>query len=44
LRGWPSGCSHPTTEDLLEAERVGELSLKGFHRPITPFNVLRLKA
>jgi class 3 adenylate cyclase len=32
-----------TVEDLVEAEPVGELSLKGFHRPITAYNVLRLK-
>jgi len=31
-------------EDLVEAEPVGELSLKGFHRPITAYNILRLKA
>ncbi len=33
-----------TVEDLVEAEPVGELSLKGFHRPITTYNILRLKA
>jgi class 3 adenylate cyclase len=32
-----------TVEDLVEAEPVGELSLKGFHRPITAYNILRLK-
>ncbi len=32
-----------TVEHLVEAEPVGELSLKGFHRPITGYNVLRLK-
>src|SRR5437899_8940596 len=32
-----------TVEDLVEVEPVGELSLKGFHRPITAHNVLRLK-
>jgi class 3 adenylate cyclase len=32
-----------TVEDLVEAEPVGELSLKGFHRPVTGYNVLRLK-
>jgi len=31
-------------EDLVEAERVGELSLKGFHRPIGAHSVIRLKA
>jgi hypothetical protein len=30
-------------EDLVEAEPVGELPLKGFHRPITAYNILRLK-
>jgi adenylate cyclase len=30
-------------EELVEAEPVGELSLKGFHRPIAAFNILRLK-
>jgi adenylate cyclase len=32
-----------TVEDLVEVEPVGELTLKGFHRPITAHNVLRLK-
>ncbi len=32
-----------TVEELVEAEPVGELSLKGFHRPIAAFNILRLK-
>ena len=32
-----------TVEDLVEAEPVGELSLKGFHRPVTGYNLLRLK-
>jgi adenylate cyclase len=32
-----------TVEDLVEAEAVGELSLKGFHRSITAYNILRLK-
>ncbi len=32
-----------TVEGLVEAEPVGELSLKGFHRSITAYNVLRLK-
>jgi adenylate cyclase len=31
-----------TVEDLVEVEPVGELLLKGFHRPITAYNVLRL--
>jgi adenylate cyclase len=30
-------------EDLVEAEPVGELSLKGFHRPVTAYNILRLR-
>jgi class 3 adenylate cyclase len=30
-------------ESLVEVEPVGELSLKGFHRPVTAFNVLRAK-
>ncbi|MGH7775066.1 MAG: response regulator [Candidatus Binatia bacterium] len=32
-----------TLEGLVEVEPVGELSLKGFHRSITAYNVLRLK-
>jgi adenylate cyclase len=32
-----------TVEELVEVEPVGELTLKGFHRPITAHNVLRLK-
>ena len=32
-----------TVEDLIEVEPVGELVLKGLHRPITAYNVLRLK-
>ncbi len=32
------------TEGLLEVESAGELSLKGFHRPIPAYNVLGLKA
>jgi class 3 adenylate cyclase len=32
-----------TVEDLVEVEPVGELTLKGFHRPITAYNILRLK-
>jgi len=32
-----------TIEDLVEAEPVGELTLKGFHRPITAYNILRMK-
>jgi class 3 adenylate cyclase len=32
-----------TVEDLVEVEPVGELTLKGFSRPLTGHNVLRLK-
>ena len=32
-----------TVEELVEVEPAGELTLKGFHRPITAHNVLRLK-
>jgi class 3 adenylate cyclase/CheY-like chemotaxis protein len=32
-----------TVERLVDAEPVGELLLKGFHRPVTGYNVLRLK-
>jgi adenylate cyclase len=30
-------------EELVEAEPAGELSLKGFHRPVTAYNIVRLK-
>jgi class 3 adenylate cyclase len=30
-------------EDIVDAQAVGELTLKGFHRPVVAFNVLRLK-
>ena len=30
-------------EELLEVEAVGELTLKGFHRPVTAYNIMRLK-
>jgi signal transduction histidine kinase/class 3 adenylate cyclase/CheY-like chemotaxis protein len=33
-----------TVEDLVDVETVGELTLKGFHRPVPAYNVLRLKA
>jgi adenylate cyclase len=33
-----------TAEAVLEVEPAGELSLKGFHRPIPAFNVLGVKA
>ena len=32
-----------TIEDLVDVEGVGELSLKGFQRPITAYNIFRLK-
>ncbi len=32
-----------TVEDLVEAEPVGELPLKGFSKPVTAFNVLGLR-
>jgi adenylate cyclase len=32
-----------TVEELVEVEPVGELTLKGFHRPIAAHNILRLK-
>jgi len=28
-------------EDLVEVEPIGDLHLKGFHRPVLPFNVLQ---
>jgi len=31
-------------EELMEVEPVGEVTLKGFHRPVTTYNVLRPKA
>jgi adenylate cyclase len=30
-------------EEWVEAEAAGELSLKGFHRPVAAYNILRLK-
>jgi class 3 adenylate cyclase len=32
-----------TVEDLVEADPVGDFALKGFHRPISAYNVVRLK-
>jgi class 3 adenylate cyclase len=32
-----------TIEELVDAEPVGELALKGFSRPVSAFNVVRLK-
>ena len=34
---------YAAVEDLVEAERVGEFSLKGFQRPVATYNVLRLR-
>jgi hypothetical protein len=31
-------------EDLVEAGEVGELSLKGFSKPVSAFNIASLKA
>jgi class 3 adenylate cyclase len=31
-------------EDLVEAEPLGDLALKGFLRPVAAFNVVRLRA
>jgi class 3 adenylate cyclase/CheY-like chemotaxis protein len=33
-----------TVEDLVESEEVGELTLKGFHRPVSAYNILHPKA
>lgn len=33
----------PKLEERVEVEPVGELALKGFHRPITAYNILRLR-
>ena len=30
-------------EELVEADAAGELTLKGFHRPVAAYNILRLK-
>jgi class 3 adenylate cyclase len=35
---------YATVERLVEAEPAGELTLKGFTRPVTAFNVVRLRA
>ncbi len=32
-----------SVEELIDAERKGELSLKGFHRPVPAYNILNLK-
>lgn len=31
-----------TVEEVVEVEQVGELTLKGFHRPVTAYNIVRL--
>jgi class 3 adenylate cyclase len=31
-------------EDFVETEPVGELVLKGFHKPVLAFDVMRLKS
>jgi adenylate cyclase len=33
-----------SVEDLVDAESVGELQLKGFHRPVIAYNILRVKS
>ena len=35
---------YSVVESLVEAESVGELSFKGFHRPLQTYNILRLRA
>ena len=35
---------YTAVEDLVEAEPLGELTLRGFARPVTAFNVLRARA
>ncbi len=35
---------YSAVEPLVEAEPVGELSFKGFHRPLQTYNILRLRA
>jgi hypothetical protein len=32
-----------TVEDLIDVELIGELTLKGFLKPVTTYNVLRFK-
>jgi class 3 adenylate cyclase len=34
---------HGTLEDVVEAVPVGELSLKGFSRPVSAYNLTGLK-
>ncbi len=35
---------YTSVEDLVEVEPLGELALRGFARPVTAFNVLRVRA
>ncbi|MDH3446490.1 MAG: response regulator [Deltaproteobacteria bacterium] len=35
---------YSVVESLVETESVGELSFKGFHRPLQTYNILRLRA
>ena len=35
---------YTAVEDLVETESLGELMLRGFARPVTAFNVLRVRA
>ena len=35
---------HAATSELVDVEPVGELTLKGFHRPMPAYRVLRLRA
>lgn len=34
---------HAAVEELAEVEPIGDLTLKGFHKPVATFNVLRVK-
>ncbi len=34
---------YAAVEGIVDAKAVGELALKGFHRPLTAYNILRLK-
>ncbi len=34
---------HADVEELIEAERIGDLTLKGFHQPVAAFNAVGLK-
>jgi class 3 adenylate cyclase len=36
--------TYAEVESLVDVEQVGELSLKGFSRPIAPYNVLRMRS